>query len=238
MRIGICDDETQYLSYLNCEINNYCIDKKNTIIETISPADLAFHLDCFNCPYDILVMDIDMGEFNGMAFAKTINTINSNCIIIFISNHLHYAMDVYEVQHIYFVLKSDAKNRLPKALDKAIAIYEERQSLLLTIHYQSVNYTIPIMDITYIEAMGHYLYIHDLKQSYTCISTLKKLSEELPDSLVKCHKSFIVNLSHLRSISRSNCTLTTNITIPVSQTYSKTFQDAYLNYVSQKLASK
>jgi two-component SAPR family response regulator len=60
-----------------------------------------------------------MGTYNGIDFASKINQIAPSCIIIFISNYLNYATEVYDVAHVYFILKSELNERLPRALEKA-----------------------------------------------------------------------------------------------------------------------
>lgn len=233
MTIGICDDNKVYLEFL-MELVRKHAHVGSAKIEEINPSDMAMKIQNKICPYDIIITDIDMGSFNGIEFAKEINKINPTCSIIFISNYLNYAMDVYDTRHVYFVLKSEAENRIQKALEKAISAFNDRGSNYLTIKYQNVEHRIPLMDITHIEALGRYLYIYDRIQSYKCINSLKVLSSELSGTFARCHNSFIVNLDFIRSISRTNCTLASGTEIPISQTYLKCFQSAYLSHVSKQ----
>jgi DNA-binding LytR/AlgR family response regulator len=176
-----------------------------------------------------------MGIYNGIDFANKINQIAPACIIIFISNYLNYATDVYEVSHVYFVLKSDANEKLPKALEKAFKVYNDRITKSLLIRFQNTEYRIFFADITYIEALGRYLYIHDSNQSYKCIQSMKHILTELSSSFTRCHNSYLVNMKYIHSINRTNCVLSNGVSIPISQTYSKKFQADYVNYVSREL---
>jgi len=235
LRIGICDDNKIYLEFIHEKVSCQFKNSKNIYIEELNPIELALQLENKICPFDIIITDIDMGSLNGIALAKEINKINSSCCIIFISNYLNYALDVYETQHIYFVLKSEAEERIPKALEKAVSVYNGRKYHCLTIKYQNVEHRIPHMDITHIEALGRYLYIYDCIQSYKCINSLKGISTELTETFARCHNSYIVNLDYVRSISRINCVLKSGINIPISQTFLKPFQASYINFVSKKL---
>ena len=235
LKIGICDDNQKYLNYLKETILSLTTAADNLSVTALTPEELASGIEQQSVPYDILISDIDMGTYNGIDFADKINRLAPSCIIIFISNYLNYATDVYDVTHVYFVLKSEAEQKLPRALEKAIAIHNERVSKSLLIRFQNTEYRISLSDITYIEALGRYLYIHDTKQSYKCIQSLKNMISELPSSFARCHNSYLVNMGYIHSINRTNCILSDGISIPISQTYSKVFQATYVAYVSREL---
>lgn len=235
MRIGICDDNQEYLYCLNQSIQLLTSSTNNITIEMLTPENLAISIDKKSIPYDIILSDIDMGTYNGIDFASKINQIAPSCIIIFISNYLNYATEVYDVAHVYFILKSELNERLPKALEKAFAIHNERISKSILIRFQNTEYRIFLSDITYIEALGRYLYIHDSKQSYKCIQSLKNIMNELTHSFTRCHNSYLVNMKYIHSINRTSCILSDGVSIPISQTYSKSFQAAYVTYVSREL---
>lgn len=235
MRIGLCDDNQQYLSYLNETLNALITPMKSVTVEALTPEEMAEYIDQNSIPYDILISDIDMGCYNGIDFASKINHINPACIIIFISNFLNYATEVYDVSHIYFILKSEIGERLPKALQKAISKYNERIEKSILVKFQSNEYRILLADITYVEALGRYLYIHDVRQSYKYIQSLKSIMSELSSSFARCHNSYLVNMKYIHSINRTSCVLCDGVVIPISQTYSKAFQAAYIAYVSKEL---
>lgn len=247
LKIGICDDNVLYLRYLKQVVDSvitkklkqqpedHIINHEDVIIETLKPSELSMQIANTACPYDIIITDIDMGSFNGIDFAKGINKINPSCSIIFISSYINFATDVYDAQHIYFILKSEAEIRLPKALEKAMALNFERKKHFLIFHYQNTEYRIALADITHIEALGRYLYIYERNHSYKYINSLKSIATELSGTFIRCHNSYIVNADYIRSLNRTSCILSNGITVPVSQTYSKKFQARYTAYVSNRL---
>jgi DNA-binding LytR/AlgR family response regulator len=236
VNIGICDDNKIYLEYLEQLLKTQYNDYDNITFNTLTPSELASLIKAESCPYDIILTDIDMGEFNGIDLAKKINKVNPSCIIIFISNYINYATEVYEATHIYFVIKSDVEKRLPKALEKAFSVLHSRHSKYYTFRFQNIDYKISLEDITHIEALGRYLYIHDNKNSYKCIKSLKTTLNDLSDDFVRCHNSYIVNMNYIQSISRTGCVLTNNMNLPISMTYWKSFQASYVKFVSKKLS--
>lgn len=232
MYIAICDDDITYLNYLYKLIKPLMPDAN---LKAISPEELYKQICNQTFPYDIVITDIDMGELNGIQLAMKINQLNPSCIIIFISNYLNYATEVYDVNHIYFVLKAEATIRLPKALEKAQAVISDRKSKLLKISYQKTDYLIPILDIIYLEAMGRYVYIHTMEQEYRYIRSLKDILPELSDEFVRCHNSYIINLNYVQSINRTKCELIKGISIPISITYSRKLYAAYVSFISNSL---
>ena len=235
MNIGICDDDELYLDTLYQMVMKLVSASSDTKVHKLVPNDLYEDIRNHKILYDILITDIDLGGFNGIEMVERINKINPACIIIFISSFINYATRVYDVAHVYFVLKTEADVRFPKALEKALTVYKEHKLSYLTISYHNVNYCIAHADISYIESLGRYLYIHTEKQTYKTIKTLTAILDELSFIFARCHKSFIINLDYVYSITRSNCLLKTEENIPISSTYSKTFLSFYRQYAMNKL---
>lgn len=235
MNIGICDDNKDYLIYLHKKVNQLLPNKSQIEVSSLLPNELQTNIQNLSRYYDILITDIDMGTLNGISLVKQINKINPSCIVIFISNFINYATYVYDVEHIYFVLKSEVDTRLPKALIKALSVYNKCQMEYLNINYQNTEYRIALSDIAYIESFGRYLHIHSSDNIYKCINSLKYIKTRLSERFAQCHKSYIVNLNYVYSVNRTNCTLVTKSSIPISYTFSKSFNEAYMSFVSNKI---
>lgn len=239
MVIAVCDDNKEYLEYISKQVEpTASFSHQNVIIMSYAPETLWNHISNNHCPFNILIIDIEMGDFNGIEIAKKINKITSSCFIIFLSNYLNYATSVYDAEHVYFVLKSEASLMLPKAVLKAITMYQKIQNNFLNISYLNTNYKISIHEITHIESYGRYLQINTLRSAYQCIDTLKNVSQNLLHDFIQIHKSYIINMNHISSINRTNCVLCTGISLPISYTYSKKVQESYINFVSNKINAR
>lgn len=235
MRIGICDDNEMYLKHIYDITIKLLEDQVNVFCEPILPLELKTLVDKSLFPYDILITDIDLGIANAIDLVKEIHNINPGCAVIFISNFLQFAPDVYDVPHVYFVLKADMETRLPKALERALNIVRERKNTLLSIRYQHQYHQIPLSDITYMDALGRYITIHTHQLDYRCIRPLKEMEQELNSFFGRCHKSFIINFKYISSLQQNSCVLTTGATIPISYTFSKSFLSAYKSYIKQSM---
>ena len=117
MNLAICEDNPQHYEII-CSIlrdlpeNTFqtChFSTGNELLETISTS-------ASNCPYSIILMDIDLGEnsINGITLADQINKLCPDSQIIFISQYLQYATAVYETEHVYFIHKLQMAKYLPQ----------------------------------------------------------------------------------------------------------------------------
>lgn len=235
MKIGFCDDNEVYLKYLNDFTRQLLSDQTDITYDSVSPKELTDFIEKQSFDYDILITDIDLGTANSISLVQALHHINPNCLVIFISNYLEFAPDVYDVNHVYFILKSEAEKRLPKAIDKAICMVRERMRSYLHINYQHKIHRIALSDIIYIEAIGRYVYIQTVHQKYTCIRPLKDIAKELNGSFSQSHKSFIVHFDYVKTFTQSDCMMTNGTMIPVSRTYSKSFLHAYKQYLMKHM---
>jgi DNA-binding LytR/AlgR family response regulator len=82
-------------------------------------------------------------------------------------------------------------------------------------------FEIKLSEILYIKGDGVYLRIYyTAKNYYSTLSTFDQILKKIPYSkFARCHKSYIINLMHLKKIGKTECNLTDNITIPITKTY-------------------
>lgn len=126
MRIGICDDvKDEQEETKNCLYNN-CNLKEEDEVTLFFPEDIrkAVKQDIFD--RDVLILDIDFvgRDYDGIKLGALINKYAPECYIIFLTNFLEYAPEVYDIEHCYFVLKKNKAVMLPRAINKVRKMYE------------------------------------------------------------------------------------------------------------------
>lgn len=236
MKLAICDDNMDYVAYLNNQIKIWFAQKeKKVTIDIFSPGNLVLELEKVHFEYNIIFLDVKMGKYDGIRLAEMINTYAPHCSIVFVTKYLELATEVYDVCHTYFILKSELKKRLPLALEKAVsaATYENARHIIITSNSQKV--CLPVKDILFAEVCGRKVTVWLLKgEKYITNYALKKLHEELPDFL-RIHNSFLVNPEHILALAKDTCTLSDKTMLPVSRTYAKKVSDGYSRYLAALL---
>jgi len=154
---------------------------------------------------DILLLDVEMGDMDGVTLARKIRAGNKEVQIIFITGYMDYILDGYEVEALHYLLKPVKSENLTPVLDRAIKRLADNTKVLL-IKQQDESVRIPHYEIRYFEVMGNYVTIH-ANGEYRVKETLGHFERELDDSFIRVGRSYIVNLKLVRKVSKGELTL-------------------------------
>ena len=187
---------------------------------------------------DLLFVDINMPDLNGLDFVKSLNNPPK---IIFTTAYDEYALEGFKVDAIDYLLKPIGYPDFLKAANKAKEWFDLKNNKQDTVDsndeflFIKSEYRILRIDynnIKYIEGMKEYVRIHTTNEKpVMSLMSLKKLSEQLPkDKFMRVHKSFIVNLKQITTIERSRIIFDEKVYIPVGDQYKEEFQKYVDNY--------
>lgn len=174
-----------------------------------------------NAAPDIVFMDIRMPIMSGMEFLAN-RTVRSAVIIV--TAYEQYAISGYELDVTDYLLKPVSYPRFVKATDKAREYLSFKHVATpanqIFVRADRQIHRIEISDIIYIESIENYIRIFTPNDRIVARSTLKEILSDLPDeTFIRVHKSYIVNINHIKSISNSTLTLQPTGEIPISRTY-------------------
>lgn len=182
-------------------------------------------------PVDLLFLDIQMPELNGLEFSKIVG---DKCRIIFTTAFEQYAADSYRVNALDYLLKPIAYPDFLNACEKARQWYEltenstrkkdELKSIFIKTDYKLVQ--IELDKILYVEGLKDYvkIFIENENQPILSLMSLKSLEEVLPsDRFIRVHRSFIVQADKIKVIERNRIVFGKQY-IPVSDSYKNNFQ--------------
>lgn len=184
-----------------------------------NPTEAKLFLDKNNV--DLLFLDIDMLEINGMDFARSLSP---SPLLIFTTAHKEYALEGFELDSVDYLLKPFDYDRfqraVAKALDRRLARQGFKPFLLVYAEYKQVK--IYLDEIECIESMQDYVKIHLLnKKDVLTLSTLKAMIDRLPPTLfIRIHRSYVVSLNHIVSFSQRKVILP-HFQLPVGDSYYK-----------------
>ena len=177
---------------------------------------------------DILFLDIEMGDLNGVELARELPT---GTLLIFTTAYAQYALDGFEMSAVDFLHKPFSYNRFEKAVKKAVELHNLQllsahpsftdECITLKSDYKNVQ--IKLKDILHIESIGNYIRIH--LAEHQCLmsqTSMKSIQELLPaEKFIRVHKSFIVPVHRIASYTSKEITLYNGTKIPVGRSYSK-----------------
>ncbi len=216
-KIAICDDEQKQIEYLTSVVNKWA--NKNRHIVEIKPYSSAksFLFDyCNEKDFDILLLDIEMPEMNGVELAKAVRKENSTVQIIFITGYYEYFSDGFDVSALHYLIKPADERKLMPVLDRAVNNLNYRQrSVLLSSPDGDIK--VSLADIQYIESQNVYIEVHTVKGVYRSRISLAKFNEQLDETFIKVHRSYIVGLKYVKMISRTNITMVNGDVVPIAR---------------------
>jgi len=236
LNILICDDEPAFAAFLYQKISTlpdfsahtmqlHCITKPDEILAEVLAS------------YDLLFLDIDMGEINGLDLARRLRKSRPDAVLIFVTNFIEYAPEGYEVDAFRYLGKSELENRLPGYFSDALALCRERQ-LNIDIVHAGKTVSVPIQSIIYIESTDHnqYLYLNGTEKSKLPASMKMSELESLLSShgFLRIHRSYLVNMTYLHQLKSTKAYLTTGISLPVGARSYRENQRIFLDWMVHK----
>ncbi len=185
---------------------------------------------------DVLFLDIQMPEVNGMDFA---HTISNNTRVIFTTAFSEYAVEGYRVNALDYLLKPFSFEEFVAAAKKAYSWFEivqqksipdiektrENVGIFVKSEYKYLH--ILYDDVLYIEGLKDYvkIYTQDSLKPILSLMSLKQLEEDLPfGNFVRVHRSYIINVDKISSINKNRIIIDKK-QIPIGETYKKQFMN-------------
>ena len=172
---------------------------------------------------DIVFMDIEMGEYNGLNLAASLP---ENSCLILTTAYLQYAVEGFNLDAVDFLHKPFSYSRFQQAVAKAerrlgssTADHTVKKSIVVKQEYNNVP--VNLDEILYVEAMENYTKIR-LKSGKVILAhnTMKHLHGLLPEKeFVRIHRSYIVPLAEVDSFTRQNIKLKDGTVLPVGRQF-------------------
>lgn len=185
---------------------------------------------------DILLADIVMpeGQPSGIQMVQRLFPPESGTQIIYVSGYITKALDVYTTSHIYFLLKPVEPERLADALQKALATLATRRPSMLRIKVSHKNQLINTARVMYLESELHKVRVHARSQVFETYAKLDELMPQLPSNFARIHRSYVVNLAFVATLSENELRLHDGTVLPVSRRRAKDVQRAMLAYLGSR----
>lgn len=216
LKIAICEDLSLHQKRLSEKVH-HCLNEPHTIDTFSSIAEFKNYCTGSDQPFDIIFMDIELGDGSGIQLSQKINQLYPLSQIVYITAYPEYSSEVYESEHVWFIDKQKLDTFLPLALNKALHSIRLTQSLHLNFSWKKVDYAVLQGEIIYIERSLRVSEIHTGKQVYKTSEKLEDLLKQLTSTFILCHRSYIINMSKITSFQKNTVILNEKFSIPVSR---------------------
>ncbi|MGN1136241.1 MAG: LytR/AlgR family response regulator transcription factor [Oscillospiraceae bacterium] len=230
MRVAICDDEKPMQAILENLLNEYSrmrnidvfvdkFDNGRNLLKAINERE-----------YEIVFMDYQMDDIDGMETSRLIRNKNKECVIIFVSAYPEVAVDSFEVNTFRFIVKPINKEKLFKAIDDYLKSIDYDNLLILKTH--EGTWKIKVSDIIYAEAKGKHTIIRTTQKIFEIHIHLKKIEEKLPiEKFCRCQRAYIAGFSHIENHSNTEIFFDNGERAQIGKVYAAKFKKSFQEYI-------
>ena len=236
MKIAIVDDEINEQAIIEKYIREWA-DAGNELVEFScfdSSESFLFSWEDTK-DYNLLVLDIEMGEINGLELAKRVRAEDKNIPIMFVTGYDEYMQYGYDVSALHYLIKPVNKERLFQALDK-LSTREAEEVKILILNSEDGVRRVPVNQILYVEAAGHGSILHTVEEMFKLKESLGEIERKVfpTGEMMKCHRAYLVNLRFVSAIQNANLILDNGEKLPISRSQMKKVQQEFLRYYKDK----
>lgn len=236
-KIIICDDNAYFCDLVELLFKKY---EKKYEIDIIKFYDGRRLLEyCCENKFDVLVLDIDLGEDNGMDIARKLKRMNPKSLVIYMSSYDYYK-DLANAEPFRFIEK-DASDvaKLEKEMTDALvaAINRLNRKDDYTFIFNKVSYTIELNKVKFFCSRGRTIHIcGDIgsvpPDFYYKMDTLEEEINELDNNFVRISKSYIVNINYAKVNSKKQVIVENKI-LSVTSKYKVNFLNNYYSKIRE-----
>ena len=233
-RVAVCEDEP-LIAQQNAQMACHILDGRGMVRGRdyqvdiyCATAPLAEKLGSQARAYDLLLLDIDLADGNGLAFASALRERRVTTSVLYITGYQEFAAEALHTRAVDYLLKPVDEEKLAAALEWDLQVnYRPERPVLHT-----ETRAIPLQEILYLEIEGRKTAVH-LEGGVELLSeALSKVERPLLGlGFSHSHFSYLVNLGRVARVERTVLTLDTGERIPVSRRYYQTLMDQYIDFM-------
>lgn len=238
IRIAICDDEPDFI-LRNREILQECTGRVKCIADMITYTNGEMLLSDIledNFFFDLILLDIEMPNISGMEIVQSIKPKLPNVRVIFITSHIKYAIDSFELSIFRYVPKDDLEKRLTYAVTdalKLIMLENNKNYMIVTANRME---KVSFQDILYIQREGKNSAITTFNGVIKVRKSLQSVREELDaEEFIFIERGCIVNLLQVTNIKNSMIYLKNEIELPISRSHLQEVKIALNSYWGKRI---
>jgi DNA-binding LytR/AlgR family response regulator len=232
IRIGICDDEPTFRgqikeicsAYLNTQVR-----QQAEFVEFKSGKEV---LDYQGEKIHLLFLDIEMPGADGLEVLSKVRKNERIWRIVFVTSHKELKWETVDLKTLAFLEKPLDKIGIETCLKTVIR--EEKENIEITYKTLDGDGYIPLDRIVLIQAKGNYISIYTETGEFSGFSSTKEIEEQIEGTtMIRTHKSYLVNLQHVGKMNGANLQMTNGVVVPVGRKYLYPVKEAYFAFIKR-----
>lgn len=233
IHIAVCDDE-KYMSDKVRKMVSDFFHKKNIeimILQFSTGEDLLK----YDQTIDIIFLDIQMKDIDGMETARKLRSCKFKGYLIFITILKEMVFQAFEVQAYDYLIKPLKEKDFEKTMERLLLSMQNAKEANLLIQRGYETRIIPLEDIVFCEIIDRKIYLHLISSEVIDFyDRIENLEAKLNNRFFRCHRSFLINLRYLKGYKNGIAYMENGKEIPVSRLRSKEFSNIILQYMKNR----
>lgn len=232
IRIAICDDEKE-MSDRTAKLASDFFRRKN-LQTTLLQFSGGEELLRYDKPIDILFLDIQMKGPDGMETARKLRERGFKGFLIFITVFKEMVFQSFEVQAYDYLVKPLEEAHFERTMERLYSSMQNACEANLLVRKGSESRMIPFDEIIFCEIIDRKIYLHLVSAEVADFyERIENLENRLDGRFYRCHRSFLINLQHLKGYKDGRAYMTGGTEIPVSRLRAKEFSGVILQYMKE-----
>lgn len=230
MRIGICDDEQEVRELIAEKVQKqYPAEEvkvypsgKEVLEETQIP--------------DILFLDIQMPELNGMELARRMRKNRQQTIIIFVTAIEDYVFEAFDVGAFHYLVKPFSNHKFEEVLKKAVEQYKRKEHLeerkgekSFFVKSCGSHIRVDVDDIMFAEVFNRKIILHKIDGEIEYYGKMSELQKQTGESFFRSHRAYLVNFKYVTKYNATTIYLEKGQALMAKKNYAE-FVKSYLKY--------
>ena len=230
LRIAVCDDQPtdrEMIEHMTRETLK--LERIECVITTFESGVELMASIRGGAEFQLLLLDVMMKELDGLELAAMLREQGDQTAIIYISAYHEKALSGYEVSAARFLAKPIQPEKLREALLYCVSVLQKNRSVLIST--TEGQRRIAVEDILYAETWGRGVRITCADGAVESSMSISRLAAMLPEQFIFCHRAFLVNLAHVRSLRYIEMDMDNGTTLTVSKHRYAEVKNQYMNYL-------
>lgn len=231
IRVGIVEDDARarklladyFATYQEQEGESFSIEMFSDGVDIVSRYQPRF---------DLLLLDIEMPQLDGMTAAKRIRAVDDAVVIVFVTNSPQHAISGYQVGALSYLLKPLPYFSFAQEIKRSIAMVHRRSEHDVVIPMGTTVRRFEARGIIYIESVRHRITIHTVEEPISFTGALKDIEAVVADyGFFRSNNSYLVNLEHVMGVDDQDAVMSDGTRLRISRPRRRAFLEALTNYI-------